>query len=132
MNRLVHARSVLVADGVGCAVAASAVLGSDLLASSIDRSLASRPIVGAALGATSATLLAGAVRCRDSDLALSAALNVGWVGICLVALSRRPSRLGVALIAATAVFDSVATTAQWHLRATTEAPERSDCSGNRS
>jgi len=123
MNRLFHARSVLVADGVGCAVAALAVLGSDLIASSIDRTLKSRPIVGAALGATSATLLAGATRSRGGVLALSAAINVGWVGVCLVALSRRPSRLGVALIAATAVFDSVAAIVQWCLRAPTDAPK---------
>lgn len=91
------------------------------VASSIDHSLRSRQIIGAALGATSATLLAGAMRSRDSDLARSATINVSWVGVCLIALSRQPSRLGVALIAATAVFDSVAAIVQWRLRATTDA-----------
>lgn len=132
MNRQFCARGVLVADGVGCAIAGSAVLGSDRVASSIDLSLTSRPIIVTALGATSATLFAGAVRSRDSDLALAAAVNLGWVGVCLIAMSRRPSRLGVALIAATAAFDSVAATAQWRLRATTEALERSDRSKNQS
>lgn len=94
-------------------------------------SLKSGPIIGTALDAASVTLFAGAVRSRDNDLALAAAVNLGWVGVCLVALSRRP-RLGVALIAATAVFDSVAAAAQWRLRATTEALERSDRSWNQS
>lgn len=126
MKRLFNARSVLVADGLGCAAAASAVLGSELVASSIDRTLKSRQIVGIALGATSATLLAGAVRARGSDLALSAAINVAWIGVCLVALSRRPAGPGVALIAATAVFDGAAATAQWRLRSTTATPNVPD------
>ena len=130
MNRVFRAKGVLVADGVGCAIAGSAVLGSDLVASAIDPSLKSRPIIGAALGATSVTLFAATVRSRDSDLSLAAAVNLGWVGVCLIALSRRPSRLGVALIAATAAFDSVAATAQWRLRAATDALERSDRSWN--
>lgn len=78
----------------------------------------SRQRLGAALGATSVLLLVGAARTRptDADLARAAIVNIGWVLLCAIGLSRRPPALGRVLIACTAVFDGAAAIVQWRLR----------------
>lgn len=118
MNRHRWARGVLVADGVGCAAAAGLVIGSGRAVGSLDPSLRVRWPVAAALGATSALLVAGAMRQQpeNRDLARAAAVNVGWVTACLAGLLRRPSPLGKTLLASTAALDAVAAIAQLTLR----------------
>lgn len=118
MDRRDLARTVLAADGAGCAAAAFAVLCSDRVLGAVDPSLRSRRPVALALGVTSAVLLAGAARARPraEDLTGAAVMNAGWVATCLLALAGRPSAAGAALLTGTAVFDATAAALQWYLK----------------
>lgn len=120
------ARAVLAVDGAGCAAAAVTIAGSERFAGSFDPSLRSRRPVAVALGATSALLIASAVRDRPTnrDLERAALVNTGWVGACLAGLAAPPPRAGVLILAATAVLDGAAAAVQLSLRSKLPAPSR--------
>ncbi len=111
---VLDARSVLVADGVGCLAAAAVTAASDSVAELVLPASSWRAPVGAALGATGVMLLASArTRPTARDLRRAALVNVGWVGTCALMLRHRPSRWGTALLATTALFDGAAAVLQW-------------------
>lgn len=118
MTRPRLARTVLAADGLGCAVATVAMAASDPIAGAVNPSKNARWPVTGALAATSAVLLAGSRRREptDRDLKRAAAINIGWASVCLLALAGRPSPAGRALLAGTAALDGGAAIAQWALR----------------
>jgi len=118
MNRDGVARLILAVDSAGCAAAAALLAGSQPLAGSIAVNGPGRGAVVAALGATSAVLGLAAAEEPPSDRSLgrAAAVNAGWVAVCLTALTRRPGAAGAALIATTAAADGIAAAIQWSLR----------------
>ena len=117
---ILDARSVLVTDGAGCLAAAAVMAASDSVAALVLPARSWRAPVAASLGATGVMLLSTAARTAPTsrDLARAAAVNIGWVGACCLALGRSPSRRGAALVAGTALFDGLAAALQWRLRRT--------------
>lgn len=117
MSREQTARAVLVVDAVGCAVTASLLVVAPSALRPIDRHLATRWRLVAALTTTAVLCAIGGARPRPDDLALTAAAlaNAGWVVVCVVALPRQRG-LGARLVAATALLDAMAGGLQWSLR----------------
>jgi len=125
MTRRRLTRSVLAVDALGCAVAAVAVATSDRIAGAVTPSTTARRSATGALAATGVVLMTGALRGRptDGDLTRAAAVNVGWVAVCLLALRGGRPPTAKALLAGTAALDGAAAAAQWVLRSGTKTAE---------
>lgn len=123
LDRNSVAKTLLIADGIGCLVAMGTVMAVKRPMDEIDRTGAARRPVAVALGVTGALLLAGGRRAkvRNRDLGTAATINSAWVIACLYGMQKNPSELGTALLAATAVADASAGIGQFLCR---EAPLR--------
>ena len=98
-------RVVLLADGVGCAVAGIASFGRKRHLPADDPLARQRvPLVFALFG-TSAALVSSSVHCRDSDLERSTSVNALWVAWCAVNYPKCRTRTTRSLVGATAILD---------------------------
>lgn len=109
-----NARKILVVDGLGCAAAAG-LAAIPALYRAVDPRAESRPLVVLGLSATSLVCLLGVRSPEAPALRTAAAVNAGWVAVCLRVLPRQRSRFGRALVLGTAVVDAAAGYAQLRL-----------------
>ncbi len=116
MTRRSWARAALMADGVGCALAAVGALAIGRLGDELDPISSARIPLGAALAVTSAMLLGSARDARDRDLSRAALVNTAWALGCTAALTARHTRTSRLLVATTAVADAAMAVTQWSLR----------------
>lgn len=105
MNRHHLRRTVLLADGVGCAIAGVAmVAGKRHLPAGDPMARRYVPLVLALFG-TSAALVSSSVHCRERDLERSASVNALWVAWCAVNYRKCRTRTTRSLVGGTGILD---------------------------
>lgn len=105
MNRHHLKRTILFADGAGCAIAGLAMLAGKRHLPAGDPLARQRvPLVFALFG-TSAALVSSSVHCRDRDLERSASVNALWVAWCAVNYRKCRTCTTRSLVGVTGILD---------------------------
>lgn len=116
MDRHTWARAVFLADGIGCGLAALAVLPSARYCPAMRPIATVRTPLALALAGTSALLLTSARTADDGALARAAIVNAGWTAGCLAGMAARHTPVTRFLTGATAALDAAMAVTQWSLR----------------